>query len=84
MPTPSARSDEPDEARDVLVYYTQHRHPATGEQCDTWLVFLGLEQPTECATRNAATELARSLAREHGRRAWLHDATGYPLKPLAP
>ena len=49
MPTPSARSDEPDEARDVLVHYTQSRHAATGEKRDTCIVFLGLEQHTECA-----------------------------------
>ncbi len=83
MPTPSARSEEPDERRDVLVHYAQSRHAATGERRDIWVVFLGLEKHTECATRNAATELARTLARQHGRRAWLHDATGYPLKPIA-
>ncbi len=83
MPTPSARSEEPDEARDVLVHYTQCRHAATGERRDAWIVFLGLEKHTECATLQAATELARTLAKKHRRRAWLHDATGYPLRPLA-
>jgi hypothetical protein len=83
MPPQSARSDEPDEAHDVLVHYTQRRDAATGEKRDTWLVFRGLEEPTECATLDAATELARKLAKQHSRRAWLHDATGYPLKPIA-
>ncbi len=64
------------------MHYTRIRHPATGEKRDTWVVFLGLEKPTECATLQAATELAQTLARKHGRRAWLHDATGYPLKPI--
>ncbi len=82
MPTPSARSEEPD-ARDVLVHYTHSRYAATGEKRATWVVFLGLEKHTECATLDAATALARTLARQHGRRAWLHDATGYPLKPIA-
>ncbi len=83
MPTQGSGSDEPDEGRDILVYYTQIRHAATGEKRDTWMVFLGLEKHTECATLDAATELARTLARTHGRWAWLHDATGYPLKPIA-
>ena len=79
----SSGSDEPDESRDVLVHYTQIRHAATSEKRDTWMVFLGLEKHVECATLKAATELARTLAKKHGRRAWLHDATGYPLKPIA-
>ncbi len=82
MPTQGARSEDPDERRDVLVHYTQIRHAATGEKRATWVVFLGLEKHTECATLDAATALARKLARQHGRRAWLHDATGYPLKPI--
>ena len=82
MPTPSARREEPNERRDVLVHYTQSRHAVTDEKRDTWLVFLGLEKHTECATFKAATELARTLAKKHRRRAWLHDATGYPLKPI--
>ncbi len=82
MPTPNARSEEPDERRDVLVHYTQSRHAVTSEKRATWVVFLGLEKHTECATLDAATALARTLARQHGRRAWLHDATGYPLKPI--
>ncbi len=82
MPTQCSRSEEPDERRDVLVHYTQIRNAATGEKRDTWMVFLGLEKHAECATVKAATELARTLARKHGRRAWLHDATGYPLKPI--
>jgi hypothetical protein len=56
---------------------------ATREKRDTWVVFLGLEQHTECATLQAATALARTLARQHGRQAWLHDRIGYPLKPIA-
>lgn len=83
MPTQSSRSEDPDERRDVLVHYTQIRHAAAGEKRATWVVFLGLEKHTECATLDAATELARKLAKQHGRRAWLHDATGYPLKPIA-
>ena len=82
MPTPSARSQEPDGALDVLVHYTQSRHAGTGEKRDTWVVFLGLEKHTERATLQAATEVARTLARKHRRGAWLHDATGYPLKPI--
>ncbi len=82
MPPQGARSEDPDERRDVLVHYTQIRHAATGEKRATWVVFLGLEKHTECATLDAATALARTLARQHGRRAWLHDATGYPLKPI--
>ncbi len=84
MPMPSARSEEPDERRDVLVHYTQIRTAATREKQPTWVVFLGVEKHVECATLDAATTLARKLARQHGRRAWLHDATGYPLKPIAP
>ncbi len=83
MPTQGARSEDPDERRDVLVHYTQIRTAATGEKRATWVVFLGLQKHTACATLDAATALARTLARQHGRRAWLHDATGYPLKPIA-
>ncbi len=63
-------------ARDVLVHYTQSRHAATGETRDILVVFLGLEQHTECTTLKAATALARTLARQHRRRVWLHDSTG--------
>ncbi len=83
MPTPSAQSEEPNERRDVLVHYTQSRHAATSEKRDTWIVFLGLEKHVECATLDAAEAVARKLARQHGCRAWLHDATGYPLQPIA-
>jgi hypothetical protein len=82
MPTQSAPREEPD-ARDVLVHYTHSRYAATGEKRDTWVMFLGLEEHTECATLQAATALARTLARQHGRPAWLHDTIGYPLKPIA-
>jgi hypothetical protein len=82
MPTQNSRSEDPDERRDVLVHYTQIRNAATGEKRATWIVFLGLEKHSECATLDAATKLARTLAKQHGRRAWLHDATGYPLKPI--
>ena len=62
MPTPSARSEEPNERRDVLVHYTRSRHAATGGKRATWVVFLGLEKHTECATLQAATELAPCAA----------------------
>ncbi len=84
MPTQSPRSEDPDERHDVLVHYTQIRNAATREKQPPWVVFLGVEKQAECATLDAATVLARTLARQHGRRAWLHDATGYPLKPIAP
>ncbi|HXZ44202.1 MAG TPA: hypothetical protein VEH53_05180 [archaeon] len=64
------------------MYYTQSRHAGTGEKRNTWAVFLGLEKHTECATLQAATEVARTLTKKHRRGAWLHDATGYPLKPI--
>jgi hypothetical protein len=53
MPAQSARSEVPNERRDVLAHYTQIRHAATGEKRDTWLVFLGLEKHAECATGNS-------------------------------
>ncbi len=53
MPPQSARSEDPDERRDVLVHYTQIRHAATGEKRHTRIVFLGLEKHTECATGNS-------------------------------
>jgi hypothetical protein len=83
MPTQSSRVYEPDERRDVLVHYTRLRDAATGEKRDVWIVILGVEQHAEFATFKAATALARTLAKKHGRRAWLHDATGDPLKPIA-
>ncbi len=83
MPTQSSQSEDPDERRDVLVHYTQIRNAATREKQPTWMVFLGVEKHVECATLDAAEAVARKLARQHGRRAWLHDATGYPLKPIA-
>ncbi len=43
MPTQGARSEDPDERRDVLVHYTQIRTAATGEKRATWVVFLGLQ-----------------------------------------
>ncbi len=64
------------------MHYTQSRHAGTGEKRDTCVVFLGLEKHTECTTLQAATEIARMLAKKHRRRVWLHDATGYPLKPI--
>ncbi|HXZ44645.1 MAG TPA: hypothetical protein VEH53_07425 [archaeon] len=51
MPRQSTRPEEPDERHEVLVHYMQIRDAATREKRDTWIVFLGLEKHTECATR---------------------------------
>lgn len=83
MPSHSPRREKPDEDRDVIVNYTQVHVAETGEKRDTWGVWLGQEKQTEWTTVEEATEFARKLARKHGRRAWLHDASGYPLKPIA-
>jgi len=55
---------------------------ASSEKRDAWMVWLGPEEQTECTTVEEATNLARKLTRQHRRRAWLHDAGGYPLKPI--
>jgi len=81
-PSHRSRVKKPDEDRDVIVHYVQIHNAATGEKRDTWGVFLGLEKQAEFITFKDATAYARQLARKHRRRAWLHDASGYPLKPI--
>jgi len=78
----SSGREPPDEQRDVIVHFIQVRDAATGEKRDTWTVWLALEKQTDCTTVGEAIVLARQLGRKHGRQAWLHDATGYPLKPI--
>lgn len=82
MVSRSSRREKPDEHRDVIVHPMQVLDPTTGGKRNTWMVWLGPEKQTECTTVEEATELARRLARKHSRRAWLHDATGYPLRPI--
>jgi len=82
MPSHSSPVEKPDEDRDVIVHYVQVHNAATGEKRDTWGVFLGLAKQAEFTTVEDATEYAPNLARKHGRLAWLHDSTGYPLKPI--
>ena len=82
MVSHSSRQEEPDEGRDVVVHYLEVLDVSSREKRHTWTVWLGTEKQTECSTREEATGLARELARKHGRRAWLHDANGYPLKPI--
>lgn len=74
--------EEPDESRDVIVHYIEIHYVPGGEKRDTWMVFLGLEKQADCNTLEEAITLARQLAKRHVRRAWLHDTTGYPLKPI--
>ena len=82
MPSPKSRREGPDEKRDVIVHYVQIHYVPDGEVRDTWTVFLGLEKQADCNTLEEATTVARDLAKRHGRRAWLNDASGYPLKPI--
>ena len=82
MPSGNSRREEPDEKRDVIVHYFQIRDTSGRKKGDTWKVFLGLEKEADCNTFEEATTFARQLAKRHGRRAWLHDITGYPLKPI--
>ncbi len=82
MPSRSSRVENPDEDRDVIVNYIQVQYVPTGEKRDTWSVYLGPEKQAEFTTVEDATAFARQLARKHRRRAWLHDTSGYPLKPI--
>lgn len=78
----SSRREEPDEEHDVIVHYFQILDTSGRAVRKTWKVFLGVETQADCDTPEEAMALARQLAKTHGRRAWLQDATGYPLKPL--
>ncbi len=82
MSTSSLRREGPDENRDIIVHYILVHEVPGGLKRDTWTVWLGKDKQVECASLEEATERARRLAREHGRRAWLHDTTGYPLKRI--
>jgi len=82
MPSQRSRVKKADEDRDVIVHYIQIHEVPTGQKRDTWSVFLGLAKQAEFTTVKDATDFARQLARRHGRRAWMHDATGYPLKRI--
>lgn len=81
-PSHRSRVKKPDEDRDVIVHYIQIRNAETGDTRDTWRVHLGLNKQAEFTTLKDATTYARQLARKHRRRAWLHDESGYPLKPI--
>jgi len=81
-PSHRSRVKKPDEDCDVIVNYIQVQYVPTGEKRDTWSVYLGPEKQAEFATFKDAKDFARQLARKHRRRAWLHDTSGYPLKPI--
>jgi hypothetical protein len=80
MPSRKSLREEPDENHDVIVHYFQIVDTSGREVRKTWKVFLGVETQAECNTLEEAITFARQLAKKHGRRAWLHDTTGYPLK----
>ena len=82
MRSRSSRREEPDEKHDVIVKYFQILDTSGHEVRKTWKVFLGVETQADCNTLEEAIAFARQLAQRHGRRAWLHDTTGYPLKPI--
>jgi len=82
MASRSSRREEPDEESDVIVHYFQILDTSYRQKRETWTVFLGAEIHADYNTLEEATTFARQLAQRHGRRAWLNDATGYPLKPI--
>ena len=63
-----------DEDYDVILYQCRH----------TWTVWRAGELLGERDSLQAGLELARVVAAAHRKPAWLLDATGYPLKPIAP
>ena len=68
---------QPDEDHDVIVRQVLGR-----DGRDLWTIRLGDEKLGERLTLESAIERARLIALMHSRPAWLHDETGYPLKPI--
>ncbi len=64
----------PDEDYDVILY----------ECRGTWAIWLGGDWQGERFTLESALVFAREVAAVHRKPAWLHDETGYPLKPIEP
>jgi hypothetical protein len=77
-------SARPDEDQDVVVHYIRELNLVDRSERDRWLVFKGLQKVDEYPDQGKALALARRLARESGRAAWLLDAGGYPLKWISP
>ena len=71
----------PDEDYDVIVHCFAQRG-SSGTGLPTWTIWLGEEKQGERVTLESALELARDVAAERSRPAWLLDETGYPLKPI--
>ena len=78
----SSRREAPDEKHDIIVHYFQILDTSGREVRKTWKVFLGIETQADFDTLEEAIAFACQLAQRLGRRTWLHDATGYPLKPI--
>ena len=64
----------PDEDDDVIVHWYS----------GAWEIRLGDELHGLRFTLTSALERACDVAAVHRRPAWLHDETGYPLKPIEP
>ena len=72
----------PDESRDVIVHFAVVTDAQTGQREATWNLFIGGALHDTLLDESAAINTALDRAAEVSRPAWLHDADGYPLKPL--
>ena len=72
---------EPDQSRDVIVHRFAAVDALTGSTLgDRWSVWLGEESHGSFDSEQDALDLARQLAAETGRWAWLHEEGCPPVE----